>query len=115
MLILAGMMAGGAAWTKNEGLVFALGMLVAVGLIGGEGGPAEPGRNLESRWRRLAAFLMGLAPFLVLVAVVKIVSHASPDLIAKQTIEGVWARIIDTNRYRVIGHALWDWLISAPP
>src|SRR5579884_905833 len=82
-VLLAGAMAGFAAWTKNEGVMFA-GVLLAARAI--------------ARRRDVVLLLAGAAPMLALTAFFKLHYHAPPDA----TYSFVPSRIVDFGRYVTI-------------
>ncbi len=95
---LAGMFAGLAAWTKNEGIVFvgaAVASRAAVGLIGRPGGWRPVAREL-------AAFAAGLTPGLLALAWFKL-GYAPPnDLVVGQTRADWSAKLLDPARHALI-------------
>jgi Dolichyl-phosphate-mannose-protein mannosyltransferase len=68
-VMLSGLAAGFAAWTKNEGLLF-LSALIAAQAWAIFSSPRRQTSSHESagNWRRLASFVLGAAPVLVLIA-----------------------------------------------
>lgn len=93
LLVLAGLAAGLAAWTKNEGLLFfILFVLIRMVLTAFSGGGKEAARQLL--W--IAA---GAAPVLAVVAVFKVKLALSSHLFAGQTIQQVMSRLFDLHRY----------------
>lgn len=85
---LAGLAAGCAAWTKNEGLLF-----VAVALVV---------RAVVSRrdWKRVALMLAGAAPLLAIVAWFKF-AYAPPNYLFTEQ-QSVAARLGDVSRYMTV-------------
>lgn len=112
-LTLAGAMAGLALWTKNEGGLFLLCLLVSYFLTRlGESG-------LLAHRRELRSFAAGLLPVLAVVAFFKIRFAWHTDLLVTH---GVLHRLRDAGRYRVVlaGFAdallhFGDWSLSIPP
>jgi hypothetical protein len=107
LLLLAGLTAGFAAWTKNEGLVF----LVAV----------AASRLIFGRRRRaLLWYLAGAAPPIIMVVYLKwFLASASNQMLAGQGLHSTLDRLADISRYRIIASAfvgqfaqLGDWPIS---
>ncbi len=95
LLVGAGVCAGLAAWTKNEGLLFVL--VVSVGLL-----------LLHHRFRRhrtdrhvIAAYLWGLLPVLAMIAVFKLALAPPNDLVSGQG-SGTLPRLLDVSRYWLI-------------
>lgn len=99
LLVLAGLAAGLAAWTKNEGLLFALATTAA--LFGTtllrEGGKAAR--------RRTAAFLAGALPVLALVLAFKLTLAPANDIMAGVGIAPLAEKLLDPERYRQIARA----------
>ena len=93
LLVLAGLAAGLAAWTKNEGLLFfILFVLARLVLTAFSGGGKEAARQLL--W--IAA---GAAPVLAVVAVFKVNLALSSHLFAGQTFQQIMPRLFDPHRY----------------
>lgn len=114
-LFLAGLLAGLAAWTKNEGLLFvsalAVAYVLAVVLTGGRRDAA----------RRCGVLLLGLAPMLVLVAGFKMGFASSNGLVAAFEPSTAAAYIRDPVRWGLVLGSfadrfirIGDWLISLP-
>lgn len=95
---LAGFSAGLALWTKNEGALFLLALVVAHALI-----------TLMARQpalgRRGRGFLIGLAPMLCVVAYFKLRLAPANDLISGLAPERTLSRVVAPERYREIGRA----------
>jgi hypothetical protein len=93
--MLAGLAAGLAMWTKNEGTLFTL--AVGVGLLfsgRSEGRPA---------WQsRLPAFGVGLLPMLLLVIGFKLAFAPPNDLLSTLGVERTLARLTTPDRYLVV-------------
>jgi hypothetical protein len=108
-LVLAGTMAGLAAWTKNEGLLF-VACLVPARLVT---------RSLALGWRKglgeLPALLLGLLPPLLLVAGFKTLLAPPNDLVAGQGTQATLGRLGDLARYRVIGASFGEALLLLGP
>jgi hypothetical protein len=93
---LAGLTAGLAAWTKNEGLLFAVVVVLAWSLS-----------QLARGSRRATGCLLGgLAVALVPVLYFKIALAPSNDLVAGQSAERL-GRLLDWSRHRLIVSAFW--------
>ena len=105
LLVLAGIAAGFAAWTKNEGLLLVLLVLVA--------------RAVVSRfWKRKRPWLrellwvsVGLLPVLLLTAYYKSQVATPNDLIAGQSTTSIVERLSDLSRYELIAKALVQQLL----
>jgi hypothetical protein len=103
---LAGAMAGFAAWTKNEGLLFVVVVILA---------RSFSLMRFEGRWpaaRQMLNFAIGVIPILVVLAVFKI-GYAPPnDLTAPHAGNGVAANMLDFWRYVAVLSALGKQAIS---
>jgi 4-amino-4-deoxy-L-arabinose transferase-like glycosyltransferase len=93
--LIAGVCAGCAAWTKNEGLLFAGLVMVALFII-----DRRPIRIVRTFW----PFLAGLVPFLCAIIYLKVQFAPTNDLIAGQG-SSTLGRVLDFSRYFTIGEA----------
>ncbi|MCA9226233.1 MAG: hypothetical protein KDA47_11505 [Planctomycetales bacterium] len=103
--MLAGACVGLAAWTKNEGILWALAAVVATLCVN------RQGKLGGSRWRDTAWLLVGFTPILFAVLAYKLCFAAANDLIAGQSLSATTARLLDPMRYR----AWLSALITYPP
>jgi len=100
LLVLAGIAAGLAAWTKNEGLLFVVVVMAARACAAIFMAGARP-------WRReLLWFSAGLVPLLVIVAFYKSRVALPNDILAGQSISATFDRVGDLSRYKLIAKAL---------
>lgn len=103
-LILAGMAAASAAWTKNEGILFVVLLFFlfpAVGML--TEGPKQ--------WRsEFLALLIGAAPVSAVLLIYKLCLVARNELIARQGIASTIPRLLSVSRYHVVIH----WFLSLP-
>jgi hypothetical protein len=95
---LAGLSAGLALWTKNEGALFLLALVVAHALV-------TLGARQPALGRRARGFLIGLAPMLCVVAYFKLRLAPANDLISGLAPERALSRVVAPERYREIGRA----------
>ena len=93
-LLLAGVMAGAAAWTKNEGLLFGLVMVASIALLGS-------GATLRERVRPVPAFLTGFAVPVALVLILKISLGGESDL-ANDFTGAALLRVFEGARHQMI-------------
>jgi hypothetical protein len=93
LLLLAGVTTGLAAWTKNEGLLFAA--VVSMVVLA----RAARERGLKGGWRRGGLVLMGAAPALAMVFVFKSRLPISNDLFLGQDLSAVIGRVLDPSRH----------------
>lgn len=107
MAVAAGLFAGLAAWTKNEGLLF----LVAVALV------RLPGLHRPRAWaREAAAVLVGAAPVLLTVAYFKTqVVVVTNDLVAAQATGETVARLTSAARHEEILAFIGTVLLRSAP
>jgi hypothetical protein len=99
LLILAGLAAGLAAWTKNEGLLFAL---AATASLFGVTGLREGGK---AACRRTFPFLAGALPILAVVLYFKLTLAPPNDIVAGAGIAALPEKLLDPDRYRQIARA----------
>lgn len=97
VLLLAGVTAGLAAWTKNEGSVFVLGATLAALLL------SRRGRG----WAPLLAFAAGLVLPLAAVLYFKLAIAPSGDILSAAA-TGSFLQILDPARHAVILAYLWS-------
>jgi hypothetical protein len=95
LLALAGLAAGLAAWTKNEGLLF----VCIVTLCHGGATVLEKGWRLY--WKELRIFVAGIAPVLLIVLIFKLGAPAN-DLAAGQGLHATVGRLTDASRYWIV-------------
>ena len=100
LLVLSGLLAGLAAWTKNEGALF----LVVL-----------PAARCAATWRRRGArqvvrelgyWTAGALPVLALVALEKLCLAGSNDLVDGQNWQATVTRLLDPYRYWYVAQAL---------
>lgn len=92
-LKLAGLMAGFAAWTKNEGLLFLVALLIACAVVLGR-------RGWKAILPRMLPLIAGMVPLVLLVAYFKIHVAPSGDLFSNPN--SMLAKIADPARYWLI-------------
>jgi hypothetical protein len=94
LIALAGFMAGCAAWTKNEGVPFALATAVILAL------PVF--RTRSATLRRIAGFAAGLALPLAAIAYFKLAVAPPNDLFVNRNSADFLAKLSDSSRYLII-------------
>jgi hypothetical protein len=94
LLVLAGVAAGAAAWTKNEGVLFAVAMPVALAVVG-------PVASLRERLTEVFQFAKGLAPPLALLLVIKLFVTGESDLAADLGFSSL-SRVFEWSRHQMI-------------
>jgi hypothetical protein len=95
LLVLAGGMAGCAAWTKDEGILFALASVLVLGTV------ALRRSGARAAAMSLAAFGLGILPFLVSLAAWKSIAAAGNPLFSG-SISVLTARAVDPDRHLAI-------------
>ncbi len=112
---LAGLTAGLAAWTKNEGLLFVLALFFAHLLV------IAHLRGWRQALRRQGAMLLGLAPMLILVVAFKWGVAPPNDLVASLRPADIVDRLTDPGRLWYVLQAFGErfltlsgWLVPAP-
>lgn len=88
---LAGALAGCAAWTKDEGILFVLVLAAAMALV---------------KRPRLARFCVGAAPAAALVLVFKLAMARAPHTLMSGVPGGLAHRLVDLSRYRTAAWAM---------
>jgi hypothetical protein len=90
--VISGTMAGCAAWTKDEGLLFLAVTFVAIAIL---------------KRSRLSGFCYGAAPFVAILLVFKfaIARHAPSSLLTLSRV-GLPSRLIDLSRYHFIARRM---------
>jgi|LADL02.1.fsa_nt_gi hypothetical protein len=97
-LFLAGFMAGFAAWTKNEGIVFLLATFGCILLV-----QWFNSKKLKKSLKSLCPYLLGLILPTIIILVFKTQLATDNDMSNNLTINLAWAQIIDGGRYGIIG------------
>jgi hypothetical protein len=105
VLGLAGCAAGFAAWTKNEGALFVLAVVMARALF------AVRARGIDLR--RAAAFGLGLAPLAILFASFKLTLAPPSYLLSDQRLTDYLLRLADPARYATIAVAVGTELLRS--
>jgi hypothetical protein len=97
--LLAGLTAGLAAWTKNEGLLFVAALAVAAVLT-------------RRNRRELRTFALGLLPMLVVIALFKLVLAPSNDLMSAMGSGTLIGRATDPHRYALVARAFVEGIMG---
>jgi hypothetical protein len=103
--VAAGLAAGLAAWTKNEGILVLLAILAAFFL----GTLAV--KNRRAAGGDLLALLAGAAPILALLAWFKLTAAPPTDLFSLRSEEDIASKLGDPSRYLLIGQVLLTKLV----
>ena len=112
LLVLAGMAAGLSAWTKNEGFLFLIAVLVSRLVV------TVPGNGLKLYLRQMRFFAAGLMPILLVLIYFKLTISAHSLLLPAEG-QNFIGKLTDFSRYRTIldffirlGLGFGDWPIS---
>ncbi|HEX7009253.1 MAG TPA: hypothetical protein VF184_04680 [Phycisphaeraceae bacterium] len=104
LLVLAGALAGSAAWTKNEGAAFAVWFILALAVV-------SLGQGPQQAFRAATAAALGVAAVAWMTATVKLgLTQTGTDLFSNLSGEVLWQRATDAERYtRIVraGRAAW--------
>lgn len=100
-LILAGIAAALSAWTKNEGLLFAL--IVTISLAG----MAAHAGGWRLAFKRTGRFLAGALPVLLIVLTFKVLLSPTNDIMAGVSLAAAAAKLLDWGRYAEIARAFF--------
>jgi hypothetical protein len=105
-LVLAGFMAGFAAWTKNEGELIVLVLMVMHSILIVWSG------NRRSFWKELLPLLIGLALPVLVLAYFKVNLAAANDIFQGQNSGTFLQKITDMSRYAAIASSYWGLLLN---
>jgi len=108
LLILAGISAGCAAWTKNEGCLFVV-CLVLARII-----TTTLAEGLRPLVRQLRWIAVGLSPALAVLILFKLCYAGSNDLVENQSWQMTLARLSDATRYHAIVGQLAERIVQIP-
>jgi Dolichyl-phosphate-mannose-protein mannosyltransferase len=113
-LAIAGLTAGLAAWTKNEGIIFVIAIaaarLITIGRM----------RGLKHYLRQMAAFGAGLAPVLLIIIYFKVRLAPAHYLMSHEE-SNPWKKLLDPSRHTQVWDAIvrevtvfGGWSVSIP-
>lgn len=102
--MLAGVSAGLGGWTKNEGVLFLVAVVVVRALV------VWRARGREIFLKQGGSFFLGALPFVLLLITFKIVYAPSNDLVAGQSAQ-VLEQLTDVSRHSLIFSELGDTLL----
>jgi len=105
-LVLAGLSAGFAAWTKNEGVLFLCSLVIARPVILLFRRDASNDPSGEPRARQIAPFLLAAAPIFLLIIYFKRFVAPPGDLFS--ALGTILHRLLDPARYSTILHWMWS-------
>lgn len=122
-LALSGVMAGAAAWTKNEGLLWILalgaGVIIAelvqnIRTTPDHAAPPPTATNSHRGMkilRHVLAFSLGALPFIAVVIWMKLTLSATNDVLKEQNPTSTLDRIFDLDRHAEIFRGVWQHLL----
>lgn len=106
LALLAGIAAGFSALTKNEGLLFVLAVLVARIFF------LVPTRGWKGELKRMVFFLVGLAPFALLLLYFKTQVAPPNDLLSALRGRATMEKLLDASRYVQTVKAFTMWMMN---
>lgn len=109
LLLLAGLAAGLAAWTKNEGMLFLI-AVVAVRFV-----VEARARGWRLPAREAVIFGLGALPILLILVYFKTQLAPANDLVVGQGLRETSARLLDLRRYGTIFGALRETVLNVGP
>ncbi|OGI18204.1 MAG: hypothetical protein A2287_06760 [Candidatus Melainabacteria bacterium RIFOXYA12_FULL_32_12] len=92
-LLLAGVMSGLAIWTKNEGFLFLVCLIIARLLV------CIPIKGYKVLFRELMWFTLGLMPVLLIVMYFKLQVAPANDIFSNLTYQSISDKLLDFSRY----------------
>ena len=110
-------MAGLAGWTKNEGVLFLLVVIIVRMIV------ISFNRGIKAYSKELAMFTIGVLPILAVLFLFKLKIPSTNELLTGQSMDTVLARLTDFTRYLIIGKSFIvffydklakEWLIILP-
>ena len=117
VLVVAGLLGGLAAWTKNEGLVFLLAATAMMLWTRARPRPAfaplrgglAAARRARGGGRSLGWWFAALAPALMTIACVKLaLAPVPPEYLAETAAPSVFERLTDPAQHALVGGIFWD-------
>lgn len=93
LLFLAGMSAGLTAWTKNEGFLFIISIVVARSFV------TIQVHGWKILLKQMRIFFIGLMPILLIIVYFKTHIATANDLISSQGLSIIFNKLIDFSRY----------------
>ena len=100
LLLLSGLMAGLATWTKNEGLLLPIALMAARAAV------LCRRRCVRQGPRELLCLLVGASPALAMLIIQKLCLNGDNDLVGNQTWAAALRQLMDLSRYGHITQAL---------
>jgi len=110
LLTISGLLAGAAAWTKNEGILMVLAVLIGLSVTAlRTNGPRRAAELLRP-------FLLGLAAPACCTLILKVAFASRSDLLQDQSLATLVARFCDASRHAMIlsAFAKVSWTVPGP-
>lgn len=104
-LVLAGLLSGLAAWTKNEGLVFLLACFISIFFF------SIRQKSSANLIYTFTAYLSGLFVPLAAIVYFKVFLAPPNDILEQQTILSLAEKVLDVSRLRSIFLVFWQWFV----
>ena len=100
--ILAGFFTGLAAWTKNEGMLFVVVVIVArfVSFI--------PSKDWKTYWRQMRSFFLGFLPVLGVMIYFQVGLAPANDVVNANRMQSVVEKLLDFPRYAQVASAYFS-------
>ena len=99
LIFISGVMAGFSAWTKNEGILFLVTIIITRLIV------ILPERGFEVFFKEMSFFIFGMLPILIIIFIFKVKYAPINDLFAGQSIESTIDKLTNLSRYSTIGRA----------
>lgn len=96
-VFLSGVMVGFSAWTKNEGLLFLISVIIARFVV------LFPKKGWRIYLREMLSFMAGLLPILIIIVYFKTQLAPPNDLLSGQGLKLTIGRLTEFSRYLVVG------------
>ena len=96
-VFLSGIMVGFSAWTKNEGLLFLISVIIARFVV------IVPQKGWGVYLREMLSFMIGLLPILIIIVYFKTQLAPPNDLLSGQGLKPTMDRLTEFSRYLVVG------------
>jgi hypothetical protein len=100
LLVLSGLTASLAAWTKNEGLLFSLVLFAVRAAIVGRR------QNVKHAFQEMIPWILGALPALAIIALQKTCLASENDLVDQSQWNLILPRLFDPSRYWLAGQSL---------
>ncbi len=96
-VFLSGIMAGFSAWTKNEGLLFLIAVIIGRFVV------LVPKKGWRVYLREMLSFIAGLLPILIIIVYFKAQLAPPNDFLSAQGLKSTIGRLTEFSRYLIVG------------